>query len=159
MNTAIRSLLCATTVMVTAAASSVWAANETPVGTWKTIDDATGKAKSLVMISEVDGTLHGKVVKLFDPPEPNPICKKCDGPRKDQAIIGMEVLWGLKQDGDEWTGGQAFDPEKGKVYGAKLSLADHGNKLNVRGFVGFSLLGRTQTWLREADPAGVMPAP
>src|SRR3546814_6005144 len=72
--------------------------------------------------------------------------------------MGMEILWGLKKDDGQWDGGQILDPEKGKVYGAKLSLADDGQKLNVRGFVGFSLLGRTQTWIRETDPAGVTPS-
>ncbi|HEY9547266.1 MAG TPA: DUF2147 domain-containing protein [Solimonas sp.] len=158
MNTAIRPLLYAATVLVAIAAGAAWAANDTPVGTWKTIDDATGKAKSLVTIREDDGTLHGKVVKLFNPSKPNPTCEKCEGKRKDQPIMGMEILWGLKKDDGQWDGGQILDPEKGKVYGAKLSLADDGQKLNVRGFVGFSLLGRTQTWIRETDPAGVTPS-
>lgn len=154
MNIAIRSLLYATIVLVATAAGSAWAASDTPVGTWKTIDDATGKAKSLVTISEQDGKLHGKVVKLFNPSKPNPTCEKCEGRHKDQPVMGMEILWDVKRDGDnQWDGGQVLDPEKGKTYGVKLSLADNGQKLKVRGFIGLSLLGRTQTWLREADPA------
>lgn len=155
---AVRPLLCATTLVVAAIAGNAHAAGDTPVGTWKTIDDATGKAKSLVAISETDGKLHGKVVKLFDPSKPNPTCEKCEGERKDQPIMGMEILWGLKKDGDQWDGGQILDPENGKVYGAKLSMADHGDKLDVRGFIGFSLLGRTQTWIREEPPAEATPA-
>lgn len=141
-----------------AGAPAAQAADATPVGTWKTIDDATGKAKSLVEISESGGQLHGKVVKLFNPSKPNPTCEKCEGERKDQPIMGMEILWGLKKDGDAWSGGQILDPEKGKVYGAKLSLADGGQKLKVRGYLGISMLGRTQTWLREENPAAATPS-
>ncbi|MGH8444073.1 MAG: DUF2147 domain-containing protein [Solimonas sp.] len=124
-----------------------------PVGTWKTIDDETGKAKSLVEITESNGQLHGRIVKLFNPSKPNPICEKCEGGKKDQPINGMEILWGLRKSGSEWAGGQVLDPQKGKVYDAKVALADNGSKLNLRGYIGFSLLGRTQTWLRETDPA------
>src|SRR3546814_12055055 len=90
MNTAIRPLLYAATVLVAIAAGAAWAANDTPVGTWKTIDDATGKAKSLVTIRDDDGTLHGKVVKLFNPSKPNPTCEKCEGKRKAQPIMRSE---------------------------------------------------------------------
>lgn len=159
MSIAIRSWLYASTVLIATAAGGVWAANDTPVGTWKTIDDATGKAKSLVTISEDGGKLHGKVVKLFNPSKPDPTCEKCDGKRKDQPIMGMEILWGLQKDGEQWDGGQILDPEKGKIYGAKLSLADHGNKLDVRGFMGFSLIGRTQTWIRESEAPPPTSAP
>jgi uncharacterized protein (DUF2147 family) len=124
-----------------------------PVGVWKTIDDETGKAKSLVEISESGGQLHGRIIKLFNPSKPNPTCEKCEGDKKDQPITGMEILWGLKKRGDEWAGGQVLDPQKGKVYNAKLALAENGSKLNLRGYIGFSMLGRTQTWLRETDPA------
>ena len=124
-----------------------------PVGVWKTIDDETGKAKSLVEITETGGQLHGRIIKLFNPSKPNPTCEKCDGDKKDQPITGMEILWGLKKDGGEWNGGQVLDPQKGKTYNAKVSLSDNGSKLNLRGFIGFSLIGRTQTWLRETDPA------
>ena len=129
------------------------AAGSSPVGVWKTIDDKTGQAKSLVQITESGGRLHGRVTRIFNPSKPNPTCDKCEGDKKGQPITGMEILWGLKQDGDVWSGGRVLDPQNGKVYDAKLSLSDNGNKLNLRGFIGFSLLGRTQTWLRETEPA------
>src|SRR3546814_10999847 len=112
--------------------SSDVCSSDLPGGTWKTIDDATGKAKSLVTIREDDGTLHGKVVKLFNPSKPNPTCEKCEGKRKDQPIMGMEILWGLKKDDGQWDGGQILDTEKGKVYGAKMSFADDGKTPHVR---------------------------
>lgn len=121
-----------------------------PVGVWRSIDDETGKAKALIAISESGGQLSGRIEKLIDPDEPaNPRCEKCEGTRKDQPVTGMTVLWGLKPSGEEWTGGEILDPKNGKVYRAKLKLVDGGKKLEVRGFIGFALLGRTQTWVRE----------
>lgn len=123
----------------------------TPVGQWKTIDDETNVPRSIVEISEVNGELQGRVTKIFYRPDekPDPVCEKCDGPRKDQPIIGMIFLWGLKPDGNGWAGGHILDPKNGKTYNAKLSLQDAGNMLRVRGFIGTPLLGRSQTWLRQ----------
>ena len=122
-----------------------------PVGTWKTIDDKTGKVKSVVQIAEANGELQGKVEKVFSPPaeSENPVCDKCAGERKDKPVIGMTIMWGLKQDGDEYTGGQILDPAEGKIYKCKIKVEDGGHKLHVRGFIGFALIGRTQTWVRE----------
>ncbi|NKF21034.1 DUF2147 domain-containing protein [Solimonas marina] len=146
-------ILAATAVSTACFVGNVWAANDSPVGVWKTIDDSTGKAKSLVQITDEGGTLHGKVIKILHPSHPNPTCDKCDGDKKGKPIEGMEIMWGVKKDGSQWDGGKILDPEKGKTYGVKLSLEDGGDKLDVRGFIGFSLLGRTQTWVRETDPA------
>ena len=120
--------------------------SQSAVGTWKTIDDEDGKVKSHVSIYEEDGKLYGKVIKLINPERT--ICTKCKGDKKDQPIEGMQILWNLKQDGvKEWNGGKIMDPKNGKEYKCKIELEDQ-NTLNVRGFIGFSLLGRTQTWYR-----------
>ncbi len=122
----------------------------TPVGTWKTIDDKTGEAKSLVQISEVAGQLEGKVVKVLKSKQgPHPICDQCDGARHNQPVVGMTILWNMKQDGNEWDGGQILDPKSGKIYKCSMHVIDGGKKLSVRGYIGFSLFGRSQTWLRE----------
>ncbi len=123
----------------------------TPVGRWRTIDDETKKPKSIVAITEDDGKLEGRIEELLDPdrPEPDPVCKKCDGERKNQPIRGMTILWGVKKSGDTWTGGKILDPNNGKVYRVNLTPSDDGKKLTVRGYVGIALIGRTQTWLRE----------
>ena len=128
-----------------------WAQNASPAGVWKTIDDETGKPKSLVRITEENGVLTGKIDKLFRPAdqEQNPKCTSCEGARKDQPIIGMTILWGLKKDGNEYTGGEILDPAKGKTYKSKLSLKENGSKLDVRGYIGAPMFGRTQTWVRE----------
>jgi uncharacterized protein (DUF2147 family) len=120
-------------------------------GKWKTIDDETGKAKSIVEIYEENGSYSGKIVKLFREPneEQNPNCDKCTGDKKDKPITGMQILSGLKKDGDKWSGGDILDPKNGKTYSCKAELAENGAKLKLRGFIGFSLLGRTQTWIRE----------
>lgn len=126
---------------------------ETPIGAWKTIDDATGKPRALVRISEVNGALQGKIEKLFlEPDEPqNPKCIPCTDARKDQPIVGMTIVSGLKKgaDGTVWSGGEILDPKNGKVYKSKATLVDGGRKLEVRGYVGIALFGRTQTWVRE----------
>lgn len=135
---------------VLAQGSAKASTSASPVGVWKTIDDETGKAKALISISEVGGQLSGKIEKLIDPDEPaNPKCDKCEGARKDQPVTGMTILWGLKPDGSEWNGGEILDPKNGKIYRAKAKLVDGGKKLEVRGFIGMALLGRTQTWVRE----------
>lgn len=125
----------------------------TPAGKWKTIDDETSKPKSIITLFEKDGELFGKIEKLFKKPEEdqNPKCDKCSGDKKDQYIIGMQILNNLKKDSStEWSGGEILDPNNGKTYSCKIELIEDGKKLKVRGFIGFSLLGRTQIWDREA---------
>lgn len=127
------------------------AAESSPVGLWKTIDDNSGQPRGLVRIREVNGHLEGIVEKGFPKPGENqpPKCDKCDGARRNQPILGMTILWGLTKQGDEYQGGEILDPESGKIYRAKMKLIDNGKKLEVRGFIGVSLLGRSQIWLRE----------
>jgi uncharacterized protein (DUF2147 family) len=122
-----------------------------PVGRWRTVDDKNGQMKSIVLIEEVNGELRGKVDKIFSPParEPDPICERCPGDKKNKKVLGMEIMWGLKKNGNEYTGGRVMDPEDGKIYKCKLRLVDGGKKLELRGYIGFSLIGRTQTWIRE----------
>jgi uncharacterized protein (DUF2147 family) len=121
-----------------------------PVGRWETVNDNTGKAESIVNIWEEDGVLYGKIEQLLDPdPQyPDPRCVRCPGELKDKPVIGMRVLWGLKRDGTHWSGGKVLDPNNGKSYQCSLTVEDGGRKLKVRGFIGFSVLGRTQYWLR-----------
>lgn len=122
-----------------------------PTGTWKTIDDDTHEARAIVEISERDGSLSGRIVKLFRKPgeDPAPHCKECRGERHDQPVIGMTILWDLHRHGDAWDGGEILDPEEGKTYRCTLHVADDG-KLEVRGYIGVALLGRTQVWERAA---------
>ncbi len=121
-----------------------------PVGLWKTIDDKTNKPRSLVRIVEENGEYKGIVEKgLREDDNPERVCEKCDAPRKNQKIQGMTFMWGLKKDGNEFKGGEILDPENGKIYRCKMKLIDSGKKLDVRGYIGIALIGRTQTWWRE----------
>jgi uncharacterized protein (DUF2147 family) len=122
-----------------------------PVGLWKTIDDASGKPTALIRITEQQGELQGKIEKLFRGPneDQNPKCVQCTDARKDQPIVGMTIVSGLKKTGDEYTGGEILDPKNGKVYKSKLTVRDGGKKVEVRGFVGVPMFGRSQVWLRQ----------
>ena len=123
----------------------------TPLGRWRTVDDLTGKINSVITIWEEDGKLYGRIEWLMnpDPNDPDPRCLRCTGDLKGQRLLGLRILWGLSKDGDQWTGGEILDPDNGKIYRCSLTVKDDGRKLRVRGFIGFSLLGRTQYWLRD----------
>jgi len=123
-----------------------------PAGLWKTVDDATKKEKSLVRISESGGVFSGKVEKIVDPDAPkDAVCKDCTDDRKDKPVLGMTIIKNMKQSADDkavYEGGEILDPNNGKVYKSKLKLVDGGTKLDVRGYIGVPMLGRTQTWSR-----------
>ncbi|WP_317203514.1 DUF2147 domain-containing protein [Janthinobacterium sp.] len=149
MRTLAKASLLAMTLALSSAA--VWADDASPVGLWKNIDDVSGKPKALIRITESNGVLQGKLEKLFRAPEQdqNPKCDKCEGANKDQPILGLMFMWGLKKDGDEYNGGEILDPDNGKVYRSKMVLVEGGKKLKVRGYIGMPMLGRSQTWLRQ----------
>jgi uncharacterized protein (DUF2147 family) len=121
---------------------------QTPVGTWKTVDDSDGKARSLVKIEASGEGLSGKVLDIFprDCEPADPICAKCAGERKNAPIRGMSILWGFKKTDDGWQNGYILDPANGKTYRCKMWLENGGNTLKVRGFWG--IFWRTQAWFR-----------
>ena len=113
-------------------------------GKWKTIDDETGKAKSVVEIyKKSDGKYYGKIDQLLIKPE-HANCVECKDDRKGKPLLGLEIIRGLAKDSDEFSGGTITDPKNGKTY--KCIIKREGNKLNVRGYIGISLIGRSQTW-------------
>ena len=122
----------------------------TPAGLWRTYSDRTGEADGLVRVVEVDGEFEGTVQAVFSPPapSPDPLCEECSGERRNAPIVGMKILRRLRWDGEQYSGGEILDPDDGKVYRCSMRLVDGGRKLEVRGFVGIPLFGRTQTWLR-----------
>lgn len=149
-----RLAIAASLLLATAAACA--ATNDTPVGTWKQVDDVSGKAKSIIQITDTDGQLQAKVLQLMNrTPEEiarsgDPaLCKKCNGERKDKPIVGMTIMWGVSKDDEVWDGGKILDPKTGKIYKVKLTLVDGGRMLDVHGYIGFALLGRSQTWERQ----------
>lgn len=123
-----------------------------PVGLWKTIDDGTKKEKSLVRISDQGGVLIGRIEKLLDPEsKSDAVCDKCSDERKGQPIVGLNIIRNVRPNADDaaiWDGGDILDPNNGKVYKVRLKPVDGGKKLEVRGYIGAPLLGRTQVWQR-----------
>jgi uncharacterized protein (DUF2147 family) len=156
-----RSTQCRSTVgaiagaLLVAACSAVLTAapDPTPVGTWRQFDDRKGDLRSIIRIEQVGEELVGTIEQTFlRPNEPErPTCDVCPGEFKDKPIVGLRFLWGLKGNGRQWGGGRVLDPEDGKIYRVKLTLSDDGRKLEVRGYVGLSMFGRSQTWVR-AEP-------
>jgi len=125
---------------------------QTCSGKWTTIDDETGKKKSIVELYKLDGKLYGKITYLYprEGREENPKCTKCEDDRKNKPLVGLQIVRGCKWDGTEWEGGTIVDPENGKVYSVKIWMDENNpNKLNVRGYIG--IFFRTQTWQRVVD--------
>jgi len=118
------------------------------VGRWRTIDDETGQAKSIVEIERnAEGIYSGRIIELFNPSRPNPTCDKCSDDRKDQPITGMEIIRGMRANGpDAYSGGSILKPDEGKVYRSKMRLTGNGDHLEVSGCVLF--ICRSQTWER-----------
>jgi uncharacterized protein (DUF2147 family) len=127
-------------------------AQATPAGFWNTISDVDGKPEAVVELREIDGEYVGVVRQLLASASPeDSVCGKCSGALKGKPIVGMEILHHMRRDGDEWSGGEILDPETGKTYRAKMKLSDGGAKLVVRGYLGISLFGRSQTWIRRSQ--------
>jgi uncharacterized protein (DUF2147 family) len=127
------------------------AADSGVAGRWLTMDDDDGKPRSLVVIEEKRGELSGRIEQIFPRPGDNAqnLCEQCEGARKNQPVVGMVFLWGLRKQGDEYADGEILDPDNGQIYRAKLKLSPDGKQLTVRGYIGISLFGRSQVWLRE----------
>lgn len=128
-------------------------AQSSPVGLWSTVSDKDGRPTAVVEIVERPGGEYVGIVRALLVPadREDSLCRKCSGDRKGKRIVGMEILRRMRSDpdGDEWSGGEILDPENGRTYRAKMKLADGGRKLIVRGYVGLSLFGRSQTWTRR----------
>ena len=117
------------------------------IGKWKTIDDETGKERSIVEIYESEGKIYAKIVKLLEKSEENKVCENCKGANKNKPLKGMIIIGGLKKESNEWNGAKILDPKTGSEYKCYITLEEP-NKLKVRGYLGFALFGRTQYWYR-----------
>jgi uncharacterized protein (DUF2147 family) len=125
-------------------------AGGSPLGKWKTIDDETKKEKSIVEVYEANGKIYGKIIQLLQEKDggAGKLCDKCTGADSNKPLIGIVIVKDLKIDGEEYKGGTIMDPNNGKTYKCKLEVADGGNTLKVRGYIGLPALGRTQLWYR-----------
>ena len=121
-------------------------------GLWQQFDDKTGKLQALVRIGRnADGSYRGVVEKIIPEPgeDPNPKCDKCRDKRHDQPVLGMEIISRLKRsDETVYTDGEILDPDEGDTYRLKITVLDQGARLDVRGYLGISLFGRSQIWTR-----------
>jgi uncharacterized protein (DUF2147 family) len=121
--------------------------SQTLLGKWKTIDDETGQAKSIIEIYEQNGLYFGKIITLLQKDDQGKVCEKCSGSDKNKPIEGLIVLKNLKKEGKSFEGGHIMDPKSGKTYKCEISFV-HENEIKVRGYIGISLIGRNQVWKR-----------
>lgn len=132
------------------AVQSAFADGMTPAGVWQIIDDKSGEPKALITITEKDGEFVGALTRSLGRRDAlDRVCSACTDWRKDHKLQGLQIIRGLHKEGDEYTGGKILDPDSGTEYGCKVKVVDGGKKLEVRGYLGVTLLGRTQTWVRE----------
>ena len=130
-----------------AAADAAGAGADSPIGLWKTFDDKTGAPRAIVRIYEQDGRLFGKIVASFTPGAEHRVCAVCGDERKNQPILGLIIIRNMKHTDEDYSGGDILDPDTGSVYHCKFHV-EAGTRLVVRGYIGFSLLGRNQNWQR-----------
>jgi len=121
----------------------------TAAGVWKQVDES-GKVGALVTITQEGDVFVGRLSRLFLEPgdDPNPVCENCPGDKHNRPVLGLVFIEGMKQFGLDYNGGTVLDPDTGKTYNAKMSLCPDGIKLTVRGYLGLSVFGRSQTWTR-----------
>jgi uncharacterized protein (DUF2147 family) len=145
----IGALLLTEAALSTPAASQATISAPTATGVWQQVDD-DGKVGAWVTIVEKQGGYVGRLSRLFLDPgdDPNPICKECPGDKQNQPLLGLVFIEQMKQSGLDYDGGTILDPETGKVYSASMHLSPDGTKLTVRGYIGLSIFGRSQTWNR-----------
>ena len=123
-------------------------AQHSPAGLWKTWDDRTHQARGTIRIYEENGTFAGKIESSFNAAELTERCNKCSGDRKGAPVIGLVIMRGMTRHGREFDGGDILDPESGYIYKCRFVLSSDGEKLFLRGYLGMSIFGRTQTWTR-----------
>lgn len=122
-----------------------------PVGLWEPLD-SSGKSLGLIRIFERNGLYYGRIEPSSPTDDRNARCTRCRDERHNQPIIGLVLMRHLRWENGEYVGGDILDPDTGRIYGCTLRLTDGGHHLIMRGFLGFSLLGQSQTWRRVADP-------
>jgi uncharacterized protein (DUF2147 family) len=121
--------------------------SQTIFGKWHSFNDETQEIESVIEVYQKDGKAFAKIIEIKNPDRKTAVCDMCKGSNKDKPILGMEILSGLQMNDDEWSGGKILDPKNGKEYKCYIKLVED-NKLKIRGYIGFSLLGRTAYWQR-----------
>jgi uncharacterized protein (DUF2147 family) len=129
---------------------SISSFSQTIFGKWNSFDEETNKIEATIEVYEKDGKAYAKIISIIDPEKRSATCTACKGKLKNTPILGMNILTGLKEDGDEWSGGKILDPKNGKQYKCYIKLKDD-NTLKLRGYIGISWFGRTAIWKRAED--------
>ena len=142
-------------VLLGAAIAPIRAAEPSAVGLWEQVDEKSGKAESWFRITERNGVYEGAIVKIFYKPgeDQNWVCDKCEGAERGAPVLGLMLIKGMRRNGDSYENGTIMDPRDGSVYRALMRLSADGRKLEVRGYLGISLFGRSQIWNRLPDNA------
>ncbi|CAM3506820.1 DUF2147 domain-containing protein [Parendozoicomonas haliclonae] len=146
-------VLLALTALVSQAWASAAPEYASPAGLWITYDENTHEPISYVRITEDNGIYNGKVEKILVGTDADKLCVACTGSNKNQPIEGMEIIWNMQPDGDNYDNGKILDPDNGKTYSANMKLMENGRKLKVRGYIGIPLVGRSQVWVRKEATA------
>jgi uncharacterized protein (DUF2147 family) len=145
-----KKLLAAAAALLVSGAA--FAQTATPVGLWKSVDDKTKVEKSLVRITDNGGVLSGKIEKILDPAaKPDAVCDECPGDLKGKPFVGLPIISGARKNPEQpnqWDGGSVLDPVNGKTYKLRLRPSDDNKKLDVRGYIGTPMIGRSQVWVR-----------
>ena len=147
-------------IMLGAAGASLRAAEPSAVGLWEQVDEKSGKPESWFKITERNGAYEGNIVKIFFKPgeDENWVCDKCEGAERGKPVLGLALIKGMQRNGSSYENGTIMDPRDGAVYRALMKLSPDGQKLEVRGYLGISLFGRSQVWNRLPDNALPPPA-
>ncbi len=142
-------------VAFAAAVAPLYAAEPTAVGLWEQVDEKSGQAESWFRITERNGVYEGAIVKIFFKPgeDPNWVCDRCEGAERGAPVLGLTLIKGMHRNGLKYDDGTIMDPRDGSVYRALMQLSPDGRKLEVRGYLGISLFGRSQVWNRLPDNA------
>lgn len=137
------------TILTLLIISSFFSVNsQTIFGKWENRNEDNGKVDSIIEVYEKDGKAYAKIIEITDPARQDALCDKCEGDRKNEKILGMNILTGLSKDGDEWSGGEILDARNGKVYKCFIKLRGK-DKLKVRGYIGAAIFGKTVYWHRK----------
>ena len=147
-------------VMLGAAGASLRAAEPSAVGLWEQVDEKSGKPESWFKITERNGAYEGNIVKIFFKPgeDENWVCDKCEGAERGKPVLGLALIKGMQRNGSSYENGTIMDPRDGQVYRALMQVSPDGKQLEVRGYLGFALFGRSQIWNRLPDNALAPPA-
>jgi len=116
-------------------------------GEWYSIDPDTGDNESIIRVYEQGDEVFARIETILREEDKDKTCIECTGADKNKPIEGLVIMKGLKKDGQEYNGGKILDPKNGKYYKCYITLEEK-NKLKLRGYIGFSAIGRTEYWYR-----------